>query len=274
MTSEKRKNKLPKIAAIQMCSSPEVDENLENANRLIREAVAQGAELIVLPENFAYMGMQDDDRLIHKETFGEGKIQQFLATIAKEKQIWIVGGTIPIAGQHPNKVRAACLLYNDKGSVIARYDKVHLFDAVISNKECYQESKIVEPGHDVVVVDTPFGKLGLAVCFDVRFPALFMQMARQGVEIIALPSAFTVPTGEAHWKILTRARAIDTFSYLIAAGQGGEHANGRKTYGHSLIADPWGRLLAEQTNTGSGVVHAEMDLNWVAQCRKSIPLIR
>lgn len=269
---ENDKNKLSKIAAIQMCSSHHIDENLENAGKFIREAASQDAQLVVLPENFAFMGLNNADRFVHKEEMGHGKIQTFLSNQANANHLWIVGGTIPIACDHPQKVRAACLVYDEKGSMVARYDKIHLFDAIVSNKEEHKESSVVEPGNQIIVIDTPVGKLGLAVCFDVRFPSLFTKLVELGVEIIALPSAFTVPTGEAHWQTLTRCRAIDTFSYLIAPGQGGLHTNGRETFGHSVVIDPWGIILAEKADSTPGIIYAEIDLNRVYQCRKSIPL--
>lgn len=263
-----------KVAAIQMCSSDNLDENLKNANSLVKEAASNGAVLVVLPENFAFMGKNNKDRLAYKEEVGKGKIQESLAKMAKDHHVWLVGGTIPIASlKNPNKVRAASFVYDSEGQVKSRYDKIHLFDARVSLEEAHHESEVIEPGTDIVVVDTPFAKLGLAVCFDVRFPALFAKLAAEGAEIIALPSAFTVPTGKAHWDILTRGRAIDTFSYVIAAAQGGTHANGRNTFGHTVIVDPWGKKLAEKTDLSVGNITADIDLNLVYTCRKSIPVI-
>lgn len=272
MPSSGEHTKEPIVAAIQMCSSQNIDDNLNVARQLIQEAVLKKAQLIVLPENFAFMGLKNEDRLKIKEELGKGKIQDFLSHMAKENQIWLVGGTLPLTCHHSNKTSATCLVYNAKGLLAARYDKIHLFDAIVSTDEEHQESKFVEPGNEITTIKTPIGKLGLAVCFDVRFPALFSKLSQCGVEVIALPSAFTVPTGKAHWHTLTRSRAIDTFSYIIAPDQCGTHSNGRKTYGHSLIIDPWGTILAELEGMETGVIYTKIDLEKVYQCRKAIPL--
>lgn len=261
-----------KVAAIQMCSSHSLQENLAAAKNLIKEAQQNQAKLIVLPENFAMMARDAGDRLKVKESLGTGEIQDFLSSMALENKVWLVGGTISLATEDPNKVWASCLFYNDQGKQIARYDKIHLFDAMVSETEIHQESRFVEAGKQALVVDTPFGKVGLAVCFDVRFPHLFNSLAAKGAEIIVLPSAFTYKTGNAHWEILTRCRAIDTFSYLIGAAQGGTHTNGRKTYGHSLIVGPWGEVLAEKEDLAPGVIYAEVDLEYLQHIRKAIPL--
>lgn len=258
-------------AAVQMCSSDDVDSNLASAAELIAEAASRGARLIVLPENFAVMG-SDQVRLRHREPFGRGKIQDFLSDQSKRHQAWIVGGTIPITCDEDKKVRAASLLFNDSGECAARYDKIHLFDVVISDKESYQESAGIQPGGDLVVAETPFGKIGMAVCYDVRFPELFRCMGNAGADIFTLPSAFTVKTGRAHWDVLTRSRAIENFCYLIGAGQGGLHAGGRRTYGHSVIIHPWGHRLAEISGTKSGVICADLDLRELADIRQAIPV--
>ncbi len=264
---------MSRLAAIQMASGPNVHANLYEAERLIGSARAAGAELVVLPENFAHMGMTEHDKLNVKETDGSGPIQAFLAEQAKQHGIWIVGGTVPIAAADPNKVRAACLLFDDQGRRVARYDKVHLFDVHLEETgENYTESESIESGDQVVVVDTPFGKLGLAVCYDLRFPELFRNMAKQGVEIITLPSAFTAITGKAHWEPLVRARAIENLSYVVAAAQGGYHVNGRETHGHSMIVDPWGIVL-DRLPRGSGVISADMDRERLAGIRRSFPAL-
>jgi nitrilase len=264
---------MSRLAAIQMASGPNVHANLYEAERLIGSARAAGAELVVLPENFAHMGMTEQDKLNVKETDGSGPIQAFLAEQAKQHGIWIVGGTVPIAAADPNKVRAACLLFDDQGRRVARYDKVHLFDVHLEETgENYTESESIESGDQVVVVDTPFGKLGLAVCYDLRFPELFRNMAKQGVEIITLPSAFTAITGKAHWEPLVRARAIENLSYVVAAAQGGYHVNGRETHGHSMIVDPWGIVL-DRLPRGSGVISADMDRERLAGIRRSFPAL-
>lgn len=260
------------IAAIQMCSSTNIDENLATANELISQAALNGAALVVLPEMFAIMGTDQTDKLKVKETLGTGKIQAFLAQCAKAHNIWIVGGTIPMACDDNHKIRAACLVFNNAGVMVARYDKMHLFDVAVSATETYQESATTQAGDTVVVVDTPVGRLGLAVCYDIRFPELFKCLMQKGAEIIAVPSAFTVPTGEAHWELLARSRAVDSLSYIIGACQGGTHTSGRKTYGHSLIVDPWGSVIAQQTILAPGVIYASIDHAYLMKVRASLPL--
>ncbi len=261
-----------KIAAIQMCSSHIVDKNLQTAANLIEEAAKSDAKLIVMPEMFAIMGLSANDKVTEKEPFGKGKIQSFLSDQAKKNCIWIVGGTIPIECENKKKVRAASLVFDDSGNFVNRYDKIHLFDVTLSENEMYKESDTTEPGDELVVVDTPFGKLGLAVCYDVRFPELFRCLVDKGAEIIALPSAFTVPTGEAHWELLARSRAVENFSYLIGACQGGTHSNGRKTYGNSIVVEPWGNVVAKKIGVEEGVLYSNIDLNKVHEARKSIPV--
>jgi predicted amidohydrolase len=261
-----------KVAAIQMCSSHLVDENLNTAAALIQEAAGQGAELVVLPEMFAILGMMPEDKVSQKEEFGEGKIQAFLQKQAKRHHVWIVGGTIPIASDIPNKILATSLLINDKGEVIAAYDKIHLFDVNLSPTEMYCESDTTKHGDSIVVANTPFGKLGMSVCYDLRFPELFRTMFNHGAEIFVIPSAFTVPTGEAHWELLARARAVENFSYVIGACQGGLHSNGRGTYGHSVIIDPWGRVIGKIDGVEPGIIYADIDLETVHKARKSIPV--
>lgn len=213
---------MSKAAAIQMASGPNVQANLDEAEKLINTAVQQDAELIVLPENFAIMGMTDMDKVNVSEPMDEGPIQAFLREQASRHGVWIVGGTIPIQSPESGKVYATCLLHNDKGEMVARYDKIHLFDVTLEdNNESYTESETITPGDEVVVTDTPFGRLGLAVCYDLRFPELFRAMADVGMEVCVLPSAFTGLTGSAHWESLLRARAIENLSFMIAAGQGG-----------------------------------------------------
>lgn len=263
---------MPKIAAIQMCSTHEVKANLETAKTLIAQAANNGAKLIVLPEMFAIMGQTSTDKIFVKEKFGAGEIQSFLSAQAKQHNVWILGGTIPIESGVEKKVRAASILYDDQGNVAARYDKIHLFDVELSSSETYKESDTTEPGNELVVVDTPVGKLGIGVCYDVRFPEMFRYLFNQGAEIIALPSAFTVKTGEAHWELLTRSRAVENFCYVIGAAQGGMHTNGRKTYGNSLIIDPWGSVIAKNEGINPGVVYGDIDLEELYKIRKSIPV--
>lgn len=261
-----------KVAAIQMSSTSNVDENLQTAARLIAEASCNGARLIVLPEMFAIMGFTATDAVAVQEPFGQGKIQHFLSAQAKQHQVWIVSGTIPIQSTNSNKIRAACLVYDDQGHVVARYDKMHLFDATISPTECYKESNTAEPGDELIVVQTPFGKLGLAVCYDLRFSEIFVEFFKQGVEIIALPAAFVEKTGMAHWHVLLRARAIENFSYVIGSNQWGTHASQRNTYGHSMIVDPWGKVVDEILKPQDGIVYSEIDLAYLREKRNSIPV--
>lgn len=265
---------MKRVAAIQMASGPNVSANLTEAARLISRAVDAGAELVVLPENFAIMGMREEDKVKVRESYGQGTIQDFLAEQAHQHRIWIVGGTIPLMANDSQHVRAACLLYDDKGEVKARYDKVHLFDVHLSeSKETYDESTTTEPGESATVVDTPFGRLGLAVCYDLRFPELFRRMSDEGAELFAIPSAFTAITGKAHWEILVRARAIENLCYVIAAAQGGYHVNGRETHGDSMIVDPWGHVL-DRLPRGSGFVISKIDMDKVHNTRRNFPVLQ
>ncbi len=264
---------MTKCAAIQMASSPSISANLLEAEKLIAEAVKAGAKLVALPENFALMGDHEQDKIKVKETDGLGIIQSFLENTAKKYAVWIVGGTIPIAGDNGNKVRAACLIYNDKGQRVARYDKVHLFDVHVPNtNEVYRESDSIESGNDFLVVDTPFGRMGVAVCYDLRFPEFFRKMSEQGVDFIVIPSAFTAETGAAHWELVLRARAIENLCYVIAPNQGGFHKNGRRTFGHSMIVDPWGVVL-DCYKTGSGFVSAEIEHDRIVKIRAGFPVL-
>ncbi|OGT33644.1 MAG: acyltransferase [Gammaproteobacteria bacterium RIFCSPHIGHO2_02_FULL_39_13] len=261
-----------KVAAIQMCSKKTVDENLKIAAHLISEAAKNQVKLCVLPEMFAIMSDNASDKIAVKEEYSQGKIQNFLSEQAKKNNIWIVGGTIPIACHQPNKVKAACLVFNSLGKIVARYDKINLFDVTLSPTEAYKESDTTEPGDQITLLDTPFGKLALAVCYDIRFTQLFYDLRKRGAEIIVIPAAFTVPTGKAHWQLLARARAVDTFCYVIGAAQGGTHENGRQTYGHSLIVDPWGTIAAEAPQSGDHIIYADIDLEKMKNIRRKIPV--
>lgn len=264
---------MTRVAAIQMASGPNISANLSEAERLIAKAAAAGARLVVLPENFALMGMSELDKVKAREPDGKGPIQDFLARTAARYGIWLVGGTVPLVADDANKVRAACLLFDDKGKRVARYDKVHLFDVHIEESgEDYYESNTIEPGNEVVVVETPFGRLGLAICYDLRFPELFRRMVQEQVEIIAMPSAFTAITGKAHWEVLVRARAIENLSYIVASAQGGYHANGRETHGDSMIVDPWGVVL-DRLPRGSGFVMAEIQPSRLEAIRRNFPAL-
>lgn len=271
-TNPQDTQKLPRIAAIQMCSSHLVDENLAMAARLIEEAAGNGANLVVLPEMFSIMGLNQTEKVTVSEIYGSGKVQSFLSEQARKNKVRIVGGTIPIQCDDPNKVRAASIVYDQNGDLINRYDKIHLFDVTISEAEVYRESDTTQPGNRIVVIDTPFGKLGLSVCYDLRFPELFRFMFNQGAEIICVPSAFTVKTGEAHWETLLRSRAIENFCYVIGAAQGGKHSSGRSTYGNSLIVEPWGTVSSRIEGTQPGMIYTDIDLKKLAEIRKSIPI--
>ena len=265
---------MPMMAAIQMVSSPSVAENLATAAMLLAQAADAGAQLAVLPENFTLMGRSEDDKVAVRERAGDGPLQTFLAEQAAKHRIWLVGGTIPlhaVGGDH--RVRAACLLFDTTGRPVARYDKVHLFDVqVVGSAERYAESATIEPGERYVVADTPLGPLGLAVCYDVRFPEQFRALAVGGMTVLVLPAAFTAATGKAHWETLLRARAIENQCYVVAAAQGGSHANGRETYGDSLIIDPWGDILGRLPQ-GPGVVLGEFDAERLKQIRRQFPVL-
>ena len=259
-----------KIAGIQMASGPYVSANLSETERLIEIAVNQGARLVVLPEYFAIMGLKETDKVNVREEEGKGPIQDFLSKIAKKHKIWLIGGSVPMASNFPNKVRNSCLVYDDKGKQVARYDKIHLFGLDLGN-EHYHEEKTIEAGDAVKVVDTPFGKIGLSICYDLRFPELYRAMGE--VNIIVIPSAFTDTTGKAHWESLIRARAIENLSYVIAPAQGGYHLSGRETHGNSMIVDPWGVVL-DRLPRGSGVVIATMNPQYQQSLRTSLPALK
>lgn len=272
-SQEDRQGLGPLIAAIQMRSGPDVEANLAAAGRLLREACEGGCRLAVLPENFALMARTHADRLRHAEEAHRGPIQQRLSRLCKELGLWLVAGTLPMRCGQPDKVRAACLVYDSRGEQVARYDKIHLFDVDLGDGERYAESDGFEPGDAPVVVATPYGKLGLAVCYDLRFPELFRALLAEGAEIISLPAAFTVPTGEAHWDVLLRARAIENSCYVVAAAQGGRHDNGRATYGHSMIVDPWGTVLNCKPE-GTGVILARYEHERLDAVRRRLPSIK
>jgi deaminated glutathione amidase len=266
-----------KIAAIQMNSGDSVAVNLRAAEALLEEAVAGGAMLAVLPENFAFIGAKDVDKLGHAEADGQGPIQDWLRLTAARLSLWIVGGTIPLAVPgNPARCFAASLLIDAAGERVARYDKMHLFDVEVPKEgggERYRESATIEPGvARFVVAETPLGKLGLTVCYDLRFPELYRRLSRQGAELIAVPSAFTQRTGEAHWETLLRARAIENQCVIIAPDQHGTHPGGRQTYGHSLIVDPWGQVLARRA-VGAGVALAVVNREHLFSLRRTFPVL-
>jgi nitrilase len=268
--SKENANDIVKIAAIQMASGPYVSANLSEAERLIEIAVNQGAKLVVLPEYFAIMGLKDTDKVKVREQEGQGQIQEFLSKTAKKHKIWLIGGSVPLKGNSPNKVRNSCLVYDDKGKQVARYDKIHLFGLDLGN-EHYHEETTIEPGNAIKVVETPFGKIGLSICYDLRFPELYRAMGE--VSIIVVPSAFTDTTGKAHWETLVRARAIENLCYVVASAQGGYHISGRETHGNSMIVDPWGVVL-DRLPRGSGVVMATMNPKYQESLRNSLPALQ
>ncbi|MBW7470541.1 carbon-nitrogen hydrolase family protein [Marinobacter sp. M216] len=266
-----------RVAAIQMVSTHDIDANLEEARRLLAEAARQGASVAVLPENFAVLATHQMVDRGQGEAGDHPLIRSFLAEQAKTLGMWIVGGSLPIAARPDgsgidHRVRASCLVFDAQGREVARYDKIHLFDAMVDDAHGqYRESDTFEPGEGVVTVDTPAGKLGLAICYDLRFPELFRALREQGAEWVCLPSAFTWQTGDAHWHALIRARAIENQVWVVAPGQGGQNSERRRTYGHSLICDPWGKVVTELAE-GPGVVAAELDLEQLKQLRKRMPV--
>ncbi len=259
-----------RVAAVQMASGPNVAANLAEAERLINMAVSAGAKLVALPEFFAIMGLKETDKVAAAEADGKGPIQKFLVAQAKKHAIWLVGGSVPLACDNPKKVRNACLVYDDKGKRVARYDKIHLFGLDLGN-EHYKEQTTIEPGNRLVVVESPFGRIGLSVCYDLRFPELYRAMG--DVDIILVPAAFTATTGRAHFETLIRARAIENMAYVIAPAQGGYHVSGRETHGDSMIVDPWGNVL-DRLPRGSGVVIAGVNRAYQESLRKSLPALK
>ena len=260
---------MTRIAAVQMASGPNIEGNLNEAARLIAMAVEQGAKLVALPEYFAIMGMRDHDKVALREKVGKGPIQDFLSATTKRHKIWLVGGSVPLESSIASKVRNSSMVYDDKGKLAARYDKIHLFGFELG-QERYSEERTIEPGKEVVTVDTPFGRLGLSVCYDLRFPELYRAMRE--VDIILIPSAFTETTGKAHWETLIRARAIENLAYVLAPAQGGYHLNGRETHGDSMIVDPWGVVL-DRLPRGSGVVVAGVNPAHLKRLRLSLPAL-
>ena len=263
-----------RIAAIQMNSSHRVEENLTVAGGLLRAAKDAGAELACLPENFSFLGLQNADKLEVAEADGAGRVQSFLGATARDLGLWILAGTVNLRVDSTDRVANASLLFDAQGRRVARYDKIHLFDVAIPGRdEQYRESRHVMPGDRIVVVDTPVGRAGLSVCYDVRFPELYRALVAQGADWLAVPSAFTVPTGHAHWEVLLRARAIENLCYVVAPAQAGTHSSGRETYGDTLIVDYWGQVLARRVRD-AGIVVADLDLDQLAQTRARFPVLQ
>ena len=257
------------VAAVQMISGPHVQANLDEAGRLIAIAADRGAKLVALPEYFPIIGMDERDKVKVREADGAGPIQGFLSDTARSHGIWLVGGSVPLVASTPDKVRNSTLVYDDRGRRVARYDKIHLF-AFETGTESYSEPRTIEAGDEVVVVDSPFGRLGLSICYDLRFPELYRAM--KNVDLILAPSAFTETTGKAHWEALIRARAIENLCYVLAPAQGGRHENGRETHGNSMLVDPWGAIV-DRLPKGSGVVIGTIDRQRTAQLRASLPAL-
>lgn len=261
---------LTRVAAIQMVSDPDPQKNFQVAHRLIAEAVDGGAQLVLLPEYWAIMGMREGDKLAHAEREGQGPIQDLLSNLAREHKVWVLGGTLPMVSTIDGKVLNSMLIYAPDGSRVQRYDKIHLF-SFARGTESYDESRTIEAGSMVGTVELPFGRVGLSVCYDLRFPELYRSMG--DCALIVVPAAFTYTTGKAHWEILLRARAIENQCYVLAAAQGGTHPNGRRTFGHSMLIDPWGEVLSVLTE-GEGYVIGDIDLARMAEVRSSLPALK
>ena len=264
-----------RAAAIQMNSGPDVSANLALAGNLLKEAAQDGCVLAVLPENFALMPVRGQDKANHAEHPGEGPIQDFLADAARRNRLWIVAGSMPLVSPAiaEQRVYGACPVYDANGELQALYRKIHLFDVdLVDKQESYRESNSMYAGDDVVSVDSPCGRIGLSICYDLRFPEMYRQLVDEGATVFTVPAAFTVTTGEAHWHTLLRARAIENLAYVIAPGQYGRHPDNRSTFGHSLICDPWGRILAERAE-GNCVVAADIDPGLPARLRSEFPAL-
>jgi predicted amidohydrolase len=256
-----------KAAAIQMVSTPSVADNLAAAADLVAQAAGEGATLVALPEYFCFFGMSDRDKISVREKDGEGPIQDFLAATSRKYGLWLVGGSVPLACEDREKVRNSCLVYDASGRRAARYDKIHLFGLDLG-AERFDEARTIEAGAEPCAIDSPFGRVALSVCYDLRFPELYRALAP--MDLILVPSAFTATTGRAHWETLLRARAIENLAWVIAPAQGGRHLNGRETHGHSMVVDPWGKVIAER-DAGAGVVMAEIDPAFQVKLRRSLP---
>jgi nitrilase len=258
------------VAAVQMVSTPDVNENLATCARLLAQAAATGAQLVTLPEYWPIMGLKDVDKVAQAEAPGAGPIQQFMAQAAREHGIWLIGGTLPLVSSEAGKVLNTTLVYDPQGKRVARYDKIHLF-GFTKGAESYNESATIVPGETVGSFDAPFGRVGLSVCYDLRFPELYRAMGE--CALIVVPAAFTHTTGTAHWEVLLRARAIENQCYVLASAQGGIHKSGRRTFGHSMLIDPWGEVKAV-LREGEGVVSSEIDPAVLASVRASLPALR
>ncbi|AJY13404.1 carbon-nitrogen hydrolase family protein [Burkholderia dolosa] len=259
-----------RVAALQMVSTPDVARNLADARRLIAEAAGEGAQLVLLPEYFCFMGHRDTDKLALAEPYQDGPIQRFLADAARRHGVWVIGGTLPLKAPEPDRVLNTTLVFDPSGNEAARYDKIHLFNFE-KGDESFDEARTIRAGDTVVAFDAPFGRVGLSVCYDLRFPELYRRMG--DCALIVVPSAFTHTTGRAHWETLLRARAVENQCYVLAAAQGGKHENGRRTWGHSMLIDPWGEIVAVR-DVGASVVLGAIDSQRIADVRQSLPAWR
>ncbi|MCU9954076.1 carbon-nitrogen hydrolase family protein [Burkholderia sp. BKH01] len=270
MTDHTRSATSFRVAALQMVSTPDVTRNLAEARRLIAEAAGEGAQLVLLPEYFCFMGHRDTDKLALAEPYQDGPIQRFLADAARRHGIWVIGGTLPLKAPEPDRVLNTTLVFDPSGNEAARYDKIHLFNFE-KGDESFDEARTIRAGDTVVTFDAPFGRVGLSVCYDLRFPELYRRMG--DCALIVVPSAFTYTTGRAHWETLLRARAVENQCYVLAAAQGGKHENGRRTWGHSVLIDPWGEIVAVR-DVGASVVFGAIDPQRIADVRQSLPAWR
>lgn len=263
-----------KLAVVQLSSHADVKSNLARIEEYVTDAAAKGALFVSLPENCCYMGKKEQDKLAIAESFNQGPIQAALGNIARANNIWIHAGTVPIEAIE-NKVFGASIIWDNFGQIVARYNKMHLFDVNLGSKESYLESDTLMPGatDEIVCVDSPIGRLGLSVCYDLRFPELYRKLVNKGAEVLLVPSAFTETTGQAHWEVLLRARAIENQCYVVAADQVGMHPNGRKTYGHSMVVSPWGNVLVN-SKSQQGVLMAEIDLDLLNETRQKMPILQ
>ncbi|AXK64566.1 carbon-nitrogen hydrolase family protein [Burkholderia sp. IDO3] len=270
MTDHTRSATPLRVAALQMVSTPDVASNLAEARRLIAEAAGEGAQLVLLPEYFCFMGYRDTDKLALAEPYRDGPIQRFLAEAAQQHGVWVIGGTLPLKAPEPDRVLNTTLVFDPSGHEAARYDKIHLFNFE-KGDESFDEARTIRAGSTVVAFDAPFGRVGLSVCYDLRFPELYRRMG--DCALIVVPSAFTYTTGRAHWEMLLRARAVENQCYVLAAAQGGKHENGRRTWGHSMLIDPWGEIVAVR-DEGASVVTGVIDPQRIADVRQSLPAWR
>jgi deaminated glutathione amidase len=270
----------PAVAVIQMVSSQHVDVNLIRAEALMTEAAGGGAQALFLPENFAALGNSNPRAIADGETGSAGPVRSFLSEMSRRLSCWVFAGTVPLATRpdgsvvEDGRVRAASLVYGDNGIEISRYDKIHMFDVDVDDSHgTYRESETFEPGTEISIVESPVGRVGLTVCYDIRFPELYRKLFTRGIDLFAVPSAFTTVTGKAHFKLLMQSRAVENSCFTVAACQGGEHDSGRKTYGHSMVVDPWGDVVGE-LGVGEGVLHCELDIERQQQIRREMPFIQ